>query len=95
MVELKVADNAVLLPVKAVPGASRTRCAGEWNGRAKIAVAAPPEQGKANQAIIAFLADLLQLRRRDVSIVAGTTSPLKTVRIEGVTVERVRKATGL
>ena len=81
-----------MLPVKVVPGASRTRCLGEWEGRARIAVAAAPEKGKANAALAAFLAKLLSVRRRDVVVVAGHTSPLKTVRIERVSADAVRAA---
>ena len=81
-----------MLPVKVVPGASRTRCLGEWEGRARIAVAAAPEKGKANAALAAFLAKLLSIRRRDVVVVAGHTSPLKTIRIERVSADAVRAA---
>ena len=81
-----------MLPVKVVPGASRTRCLGEWEGRARIAVAAAPEKGKANAALAAFLAKLLSVRRRDVVVVAGHTSPLKTIRIERVSADAVRAA---
>ena len=92
MLKLTAEQNAVLVPVKAVPGASRTRYLGSWQQRARIAVAAAPEKGKANKAIIEFLAGLLSVRKRDVTIVAGHTSPLKTIRIERVTPEAVRTA---
>ncbi|UCE58495.1 MAG: YggU family protein [Phycisphaerales bacterium] len=92
MLELVTEENGVLLPVKVVPGASQTRLLGLWEKRAKIAVAAPPERGKANKAVIAFLADLLGLRKHDVRVVAGSTSPLKTIRIEQVTEAAVRAA---
>jgi uncharacterized protein (TIGR00251 family) len=65
---------------------------GEWEGRARIAVAAAPEKGKANAALAAFLAKLLSVRRRDVVVVAGHTSPLKTIRIERVGADAVRAA---
>ena len=92
MLQLTLVGEAVLLPVKVVPGASRTRCLGEWEGRARIAVAAAPEKGKANAALAAFLAKLLSVRRRDVVVVAGHTSPLKTIRIEQVSADAVRAA---
>lgn len=82
----------MLLPVKVVPGASRTKYMGEWQGRARFAVAAPPEKGKANEALVKALAKLLCLDRRRVSVVVGATSPLKTVRIEGMAGEAVRAA---
>ncbi len=92
MLELGGEENAVLLPVKVVPGASRTRYLGEYDKRARIAVAAPPEKGQANKAVIALLADLLGVRKRDVTVVAGATSVVKTIRIEGVTARTVRTA---
>ncbi len=59
MVDIRTEGNAVLLPVKIVPGASRTRLMGPWENRVKIAVASPPEKGKANQAVTTLLAHLL------------------------------------
>lgn len=92
VIELTVEDGAVLLPVKAVPGASRTRLMGELNGRLKVAVSAPPEKGKANKAIVALIADALGVPRRDVEVVAGLTNPFKTIRIDGAEVDAVRAA---
>jgi len=92
VLQLTLEGDAVLLPVKVVPGASRTRFLGEWEGRARIAVAAAPEKGKANAALAAFLAKLLSVRRRNVLVAAGHASTLKTIRIEGITVNAVRTA---
>lgn len=92
MLQLSESGGAVLLPVKVVPGASRTKFMGEWQGRARFAVAAPPERGKANDALVRALAMLLNVDRRRVSVVGGTASPLKTVRIEGVRGDAVRAA---
>lgn len=90
VVRIRAEAEGVVIPVKAVPGASRDRYAGEWDGRAKIAVAAPPEGGKANRAICSLLARLLGVRRADVCVVRGETTPLKEVAVRGVTVEQVR-----
>lgn len=92
VLRLIVEDNAVLLPVKIVPGASRTRFLGEWDGRARIAVAAPPEKGRANRAVLEFLAKRLGVAKKDLSVVAGLTSPLKTIRIDRATADAVRAA---
>lgn len=90
VIELTVEDGAVLVPVKAVPGASRTRIMGEWDGRLKVAVAAPPEKGKANKAIVQVLADALGIPRRDIEVIAGHANPLKTIRIDRAAVDAVR-----
>lgn len=79
----------MLIEVKIVPGASRTRLLGEWNGRVRIAVAAPPEKGKANQAVVEFLAESLGLRKKDVTVIAGQTNPMKTIRIDRATIGAV------
>lgn len=92
MLDVTAEGDAVLLSVKIVPGASRTRYVGLWERRAKISVAAPPEKGKANRALTAFLAGLLGVRKRDVTVVEGLTSPLKTIRIDRVTPNTVRAA---
>jgi len=92
VIDLTVEADAVLVPVKAVPGASRTRIVGELDGRLKVAVAAPPEKGKANKAIVALLARTLGVSRRDVTVVAGHTNPLKIIRIDQTTIDAIRAA---
>ena len=81
-----------MLGVKIVPGASRTRFLGPWQGRLRIAVAAPPEKGKANKAVVEFLSEMLGIDRRQIAVVAGQTSPLKTIRIEGATAAGIEAA---
>lgn len=92
MLKVTAKENGVFLSIKVVPGASRTRYLGVWNGLAKVAVAAPPEKGKANRAVTALLAALLGVRKRDVTVVAGRAAPLKTVLIENITTGQVRAA---
>lgn len=77
------------LPLKAVPGARRDEIAGWLGDRLKIRVTAPPEGGKANKAICALLAEALDLRPRDIEIVAGHTSPEKIAEIAGLTDEEL------
>jgi uncharacterized protein len=76
--------NDVIIRVKAVPGASRDQCVGLLGDRLKIRVAAPPEGGKANEAICELLAKLLDLGKRSISIESGMTNPEKSVRVIGV-----------
>ena len=90
MLKLTTEENAVRLGVKVVPGASRTRYLGEWNGLARVAVAAPPEKGKANRAVVRLLAEILSVRQRDVTVVAGHNTRVKTVRIESISECRLR-----
>ncbi len=87
--------DGVELRVKVVPGASRTKIAGMLGDRLKIAVAAPPEAGKANRALCGHLAEVLRVALRDVEVVEGHTQPRKTVFISGATlcavIERLRQ----
>ena len=88
------AREAWLLPIKAVPGARRDSIVGPLGGRLKVRVAAPPEGGRANEAIRRLIADALGLRASDVTVIAGATHPEKTLRIEGATADAVRALAG-
>ena len=87
-------DDAILIRVKAVPGAKRNEIAGILGegeqARLKVRVSAPPEGGKANKAICKIVAKALGVKARDVSLVIGQTNPEKTLRIENVDAERVK-----
>jgi uncharacterized protein (TIGR00251 family) len=65
------------------PRASRTRVLGEHDGRLKIQLAAPPVDGEANAALVAFLAEALGVRRAELKIVRGESGRRKTVRVAG------------
>ena len=71
------------LHLKVVPKASRDRVVGWVGDRLKVQVTAAPERGKANEAVIEVLSAALGLPRSRVRIVAGETSPLKTVDVDG------------
>ena len=86
--------EAVLIRVKAVPGARRNEIAGVLGegeqARLKVRVSAPPEGGRANKAICKLVAKALGVKPRDVLVVGGRTNPEKTLRIEGADADRVR-----
>ncbi len=92
---LRETPNGVEMTVKVVPGASRDRVAGVLGDALKVAVSAPPEKGKANQAVIEILAKALGVKRNAIQIVAGHTQPRKTVLIVGVRAEHVRSSLGV
>lgn len=73
-----------------IPRAPHTRVDGTRGGAILIRLAAPPVDGAANDALIAFLADALALPRRSISIVSGERSRNKCVRIEGLDEAGVR-----
>jgi len=65
------------------PGAKRTEVAGMHGERIKIRLAAPPTDGRANEALVEFLAEAFGVARRDVTILSGIKSRDKRVLIEG------------
>jgi uncharacterized protein YggU (UPF0235/DUF167 family) len=68
--------------------------AGRHGGGWKVRVAAPPERGRANEALVEHLALLLDLPRRAVRVAAGAGSRDKTVEIDGRTAAEVDAALG-
>jgi uncharacterized protein (TIGR00251 family) len=78
-------DGSLFLRVKVVPNASRTAVAGVLGDALKVQVAQPPEAGKANEAVIALLAQALGVPGRALRIVAGSSHSRKTVEIAGMT----------
>jgi len=82
------------LIVKVVPGSSRDQIVG-WLGDAlKIKVAAPPEKGRANEAVIELLADHLGISTDDVEVASGHSSTSKVITITGMDDEAIKKAFG-
>jgi uncharacterized protein len=73
----------VILDLHVQPGASRSEFAGEHGGRLKVRLAAPPVDGKANEALIEFPAAYFRVPRRNVRITAGLRSRRKRVVVEG------------
>jgi uncharacterized protein (TIGR00251 family) len=71
-----------------VPGAKRTEVVGLHDGALRLRLAAPPVDGKANAALIAWLAHELGLPRRDVSLLRGDTARRKQVLLGGLDEER-------
>ena len=75
--------SRVVLELHIQPGASRTEVAGLHGERLKIRLAAPASDGRANAALIEFLAEQLGVPRRNVSIASGAASRRKRVIVEG------------
>jgi uncharacterized protein (TIGR00251 family) len=83
------ADTVVLVHVH--PGGRKTMISGVHGGRLKISLSAPPVDGKANEALLDLLAELLHRPRRQVHLQSGTTSRDKSVRIEAADAEAVAR----
>jgi uncharacterized protein len=90
MIDIRETPTGASLSVRLQPKAKKSAILGELDGALKLAVTAPPIEGRANEACIRFLAELLNVARSSVTIAAGASSRNKVVRIEGLTAERVR-----
>ncbi len=75
----------VRLSIHVAPGARRPGLVGRYGDGWKVRVSAPPERGRANDAVAALLAVTLGISRRDVTVVAGSTSRDKVVALTGLT----------
>ncbi len=89
---LRAATEGVTLAVRAQPGAKKTALAGVYGEGAtaqlKIAVQAPPVEGRANEALVAFLARTFDRPKGAVRLLSGELSRSKVFLLEGVTLAR-------
>ncbi len=79
------------ITVKVQPRARTTRLAGRMENAYRLQLAAPPVDGKANEACIAFLAEAAGVARSRVRIVLGAASRMKVVEIEGIGQEEMER----
>lgn len=76
-------NGEVYLKVKAIPGAPRTEVKGEMaDGTIKISVAAAPERGRANAALLDFFAEYFDVPKKGALIIAGASGRTKLVKIK-------------
>ena len=87
---IKATKDGVVLTLHIQPGAKKTEVVGPHGDALKIRLAAPPVDGKANAALVEFLAKKVGAGRTAVEIVGGQTSRTKRVRIEGYAVDELR-----
>ena len=78
-------DGRITLTLHIQPGAKKTEFAGQHGDALKIRLAAPPVDGKANEALVKFIAETLGIARSEVSIKSGHTSRRKVVEIDNPT----------
>ncbi|MGA7156099.1 MAG: DUF167 domain-containing protein [Acidobacteriaceae bacterium] len=84
---LRATSNGCTLTVRVHPGARRNAITGTHDGALKISLTTPPTDGRANAALIAFLADYLNIPRTHITLITGATSRSKTLHLEGLTPE--------
>ena len=96
--DIRDTNRGCRLRVRVKPGARTEAVLAVHDGALKIAVAAPPERGKANEALTTFVAGILGIRRTQVAVMAGRRSQHKSLEIEGLdakeVVARIARARG-
>ena len=94
MTAINDSPNGVTFAVKVHPRARKNAITGLVGDALKLALTAPPVDGKANQGCIDFFAKLLNVPRSSVTIAAGQTSRNKIIRVTGLTGQQVRERLG-
>jgi uncharacterized protein len=81
--------------VKVHPRAKKNAITGALGDALKLALSAPPVDGRANEACIEFFASLLKVPRSSVTIASGETSRRKVIRVAGLSADEVRRRLGM
>ncbi len=91
MIPIRDTAQGATFSVKVHPRAKKNAITGEVGDALKVALTAPPVEGKANEACVRFLAELLEVPRSSVTIAAGETGRQKVVRVQGITAAEVER----
>ena len=81
---LRPTDGGCILTVRVHPGAKRNAITGTHNDALKISLTTPPTDGRANPALIAFLAERLDIPRLSIELISGAINRSKTLRLTGI-----------
>jgi len=95
MIPIHDTTSGATFAVKVQPRARKNAVIGELGDALKVSLTAPPVEGRANDACIEFLANLLDVPRSSVTIASGESSRRKVIRVAGLAAEEVRKRLGL
>jgi uncharacterized protein (TIGR00251 family) len=91
MIPIHETSSGVSFAVKVQPRAKKNAITGEVGDALKISLTAPPIEGRANQACIEFLANLLDVPRSSITIASGQASRRKVIRVAGLPADEIRK----
>jgi uncharacterized protein len=83
-------SDGCTVSVRVHPGARKSAVSGVHAGFVKISLTAPPVEGRANEALIEFVADLLRVPRARVNLVGGAASRTKVLRVTGKSAAEVQ-----
>jgi len=90
MLNIQKVDDGVTFKIKVQPGAAKNEIVGVQGDALKIKINAPPVKGKANKALMGFLAEKLAVKKSEVEIISGHMSKIKKIKVvgEGVKIEK-------
>jgi len=91
MIPIKHHTGGVTFSVKVRPRAKREAISGIVGDALKVDLTAPPVEGKANEALTRFFAELLKVPRSSVTIASGKANRLKVIHVTGITAEDLRR----
>jgi len=89
---LRATASGCTLNVRVHPGARRNAITGTHDGALKISLTTPPTDGRANAALISFLAETLNIPRAAITLTTGATSRTKTLHLEALTPDALTTA---
>jgi len=92
VISVQESSNRVTFTVKIHPRAKKNAITGEFGDTLKVSLAAPPIDGKANEACIEFFAKLLKVPRSSVTIASGQSNRKKVIRVVGISAAEIRKS---
>jgi len=95
MIPIHDTSAGATFAVKVQPRAKKNAITGELGDALKLALTAPPIEGRANDACVEFFAKLLKVSRSSVTIASGATSRNKVIRVVGLSPEEVRRRMGM
>jgi uncharacterized protein (TIGR00251 family) len=91
MIPIRDTAGGAIFAVKVQPRAKKNAITGELGDALKLALTAPPVEGRANDACIEFFANLLDVPRSSITIASGETSRRKVIRVTGIAADEVRR----
>jgi len=95
MISIHDTPDGATFAIKVHPRARKNAITGELGGALKLSLTAPPVEGRANEACIEFLANLLKVPRSSVTIASGQSSRRKVIRVSGVLADEVQTRLGI
>ena len=91
MIPIRDTPSGATFQVKVHPRARKNAITGVVGEELKLAITAPPVEGRANEAVIAYLAEFLNVARSSVTIAAGESSRQKLIRVAGMQAAQVEE----